>query len=204
MRKPIEKPEKTNVSRTSPDYVSRSEQKRQSDEILRLALALMEIRASEYAKLVLDDELKTALDLARKITSNIAKKRQMLFVAKQLRKRTALHAALFIAVDKPKSEQKKQTAKMHRTEHWRDRLLAEADAALGEFIDKHPNVDRQELRSLVRAAKLNRDAVLTGKHDNGSFNALYKFVGIAMNAPDTDADEAETPLNERSQTHPSA
>lgn len=188
MRKPIELPEKTNVSRTSPDYVSRSEQKRQSDEILRLALALMEIRASEYAKLVLDDELKTALDLARKITSNIAKKRQMLFVAKQLRKRPALHEALFIAVDKPKSEQKKQTAKMHRTEHWRDRLLAEADAAMGEFIDKHPGVDRQELRSLVRAAKLNRDAVIAGKHDNGSFNALYKFVGIAMNAPELDAE----------------
>ncbi len=188
MRKPIEKPEKTTVSRTSPDYVSRSEQKRQSDEVLRLALALMEIRASEYAKLVLDDELKTALDLARKITSNIAKKRQMLFVAKQLRKRPALHEALFIAIDKPKSEQKKQTAKMHRTEHWRDRLLAEGDQALSEFIEKHVEVDRQALRSLVRAAKLNRDAVIAGKHDNGSFNALYKFVGIAMNAPGTGSD----------------
>lgn len=188
MRKPIEIPEKTTVSRTSPDYVSRSEQKRQSDEVLRLALALMEIRASEYTKLVLDDELKTALDLARKITSNIAKKRQMLFVAKQLRKRPALHEALFIAIDKPKSEQKKQTAKMHRTEHWRDRLLAEGDQALSEFIEKHLEVDRQALRSLVRAAKLNRDAVIAGKHDNGSFNALYKFVGIAMNAPDAGAD----------------
>lgn len=49
-------------------------------------------------------------------------------------------------------------ARHHRVERWRDRLLAEGDAALGELLDLCPGVDRQGLRQLLRAAQRDRDA----------------------------------------------
>jgi ribosome-associated protein len=173
------------------DFVSRSAQKRDALEIERLAEGLMALKASEYAKLTLDEELKPALDLARKITSHIAKRRQMLFVAKLLRKREESLPTLYIAVDKPKSEQKKATAKMHRAERWRDRLLSDDADALQEFIAQYPMVDRQRLRSLQRAAVLGRAAVADGKPDNGSYNALYRCVMEAMEASALESNQAD-------------
>ena len=41
---------------------------------------------------------------------------------------------------------------MHRVEHWRERLLAEGDAALAGLLEEHPSADRQRLRQLVRNA----------------------------------------------------
>ncbi|MBK5940816.1 ribosome biogenesis factor YjgA [Halochromatium roseum] len=49
------------------------------------------------------------------------------------------------------------TARQHEVERWRQRLIEEGDAALAELISAYPEVDRQQLRSLVRAAQ--RDAV---------------------------------------------
>ena len=40
---------------------------------------------------------------------------------------------------------------MHRVESWRERLLEEGDAALGQLLDEHPHADRQHLRQLVRS-----------------------------------------------------
>jgi ribosome-associated protein len=173
-------PNNQSVDAPADDFISRSAKKREADEVQRLAEGLIALKASEYAKLVLDDELKVALDMARKITSHIAHKRQMLFVAKCLRKRPDALPALYIAIDKPRSELKKQTAMMHRTEQWRDRLLRESDSALSEFIAQFPHVDRQALRALLRSAKLNREAVAAGKHDNGSYNALYRMLAQVL------------------------
>src|SRR5690606_16549087 len=45
---------------------------------------------------------------------------------------------------------KQETALLHRAEHWRERLLDDGDAALGELLDEYPHADRQKLRQLVR------------------------------------------------------
>jgi ribosome-associated protein len=152
------------------EYVSKGSQKREADEIQRLAQALTDLRASDYAKLPLDEDMRSYLDRARLTTANIARKREVLFIAKQLRKRKDQLQTLFIAIDKPKSEQKKETARMHRLERWRDELINDADQALNEYFKTYPLADRQEVRSLVRAAVVGR----TKSHNDGSFSALYK------------------------------
>src|SRR5690606_40270418 len=50
------------------------------------------------------------------------------------------------------SDLRQETALLHRAERWRERLLAEGDAALAELLDAHPDADRQKLRQLVRSA----------------------------------------------------
>ena len=46
-----------------------------------------------------------------------------------------------------------ETARQHEIERWRERLIEEGDEALAELIEAYPQVDRQQLRSLVRAAR---------------------------------------------------
>ena len=166
------------------NYISKSELKRDAQEIHRLAEALVALKASEYSKAPLDEDMRAHLDLARRIDAQIAKKRQILFVAKQLRKRPEMLPGLFLAIDKPKSEMKKETARMHRLERWRERLIEEGDEALSEYLTANPSADRQELRSLVRAASAARlrakaaiDKGQPAPRNDGSFSALYKMLG---------------------------
>ena len=187
------------------NFVSKSELKRDAQEIHRLAEALVALKASEYAKAPLDEDMRAHLDLARRIDAHIAKKRQILYIAKQLRKRTELLPELFLAVDKPKSEMKKETARMHRLERWRERLINEGDSALSAYLELHPSADRQALRSLVRsatAARVKADAAVeAGKpapRNDGSYSALYKMLGAlekdsatALGTSDDDTSEAD-------------
>jgi ribosome-associated protein len=166
------------------NFISKSELKRDAQEIHRLAEALVALKASDYNKAPLDEDMRAHLDLARRIDAQIAKKRQILYIAKQLRKRPEILPELFLAVDKPKSEMKKETARMHRLERWRERLIDEGDDALSEYLSAHPAADRQALRSLVRAATATRARAKAAiandqpaPRNDGSFSALYKMLG---------------------------
>lgn len=185
------------------NFVSKSEQKRDAQEIHRLAEALVALKASEYAKAPLDEDMRAHLDLARRIDAHIAKKRQILYIAKQLRKRTELLPELFLAVDKPKSEMKKETARMHRLERWRERLISEGDSALTALFEAYPRADRQELRSLVRAASAARvkadaaiDAGKPAPRNDGSYSALYKMLGSLEKAHATQSDDSTDDADE--------
>ena len=37
-----------------------------------------------------------------------------------------------------------------KLEHWRDRILAEGNKAIDEFMEEYPQADRQQLRQLQR------------------------------------------------------
>jgi len=51
------------------------------------------------------------------------------------------------------SRERDAAARHHLLERSRERLIAEGDKALAEFLAEHPQADRQQLRTLVRAAQ---------------------------------------------------
>lgn len=56
------------------------------------------------------------------------------------------------ALDEDGLAARREVAALHRVETWRERLLAEGDAALAELLEEHPGADRQHLRQLARNA----------------------------------------------------
>ena len=52
---------------------------------------------------------------------------------------------------------RRETAALHRVEAWRERLIADGDAALAELLAEYPHADRQHLRQLVRNASEERN-----------------------------------------------
>ncbi|TCV91257.1 ribosome-associated protein [Luteibacter rhizovicinus] len=136
----------------------RSENRRKALDILKLAGQLMELPPSRIPKLNLPDDIVDEIARTRKITAHIARKRQLAFLAKQMRKHgdeafTDARAAL----GEDRQRQREDAAFMHRIEARRERLMEDGDVALGELFDQHPELDRQHMRSLIRQARIEKE-----------------------------------------------
>ena len=132
---------------------SRTDLKRESDELQDLGKELLTLRADLFAAIGLPDKLADAMAEAKRITNFEGKRRQMQYVGKLMRK---LEPALVQAARQALEEQQKGSAteklQLHLAEQWRDRLIAD-DNALAPWMTEHPETDTQQLRALVRQAR---------------------------------------------------
>ena len=130
---------------------SRSQNRRDALEVLALCEQLVALTPAQLAKLPVPEDLLPHIRETKRITSHIAHKRQLAFLAKQVRREdeTTLDA-IRDALDEKGEASRREISAMHRVEAWRDRLLADGDVALAELLDAYPEADRQLLRQLVR------------------------------------------------------
>ena len=138
---------------------SRSARRREALDVLALAKQLVEMPPSRVARLDLPDEVTEEIGNVRKITSHIARKRQLSYLAKLMRRHDeeAFAAArAWLANDREAGA--REAAATHHLEALRERLLSEGDSALSELITAHPDLDRQHLRALIRQAHTERKA----------------------------------------------
>ena len=137
---------------------SRTQQRREALAVLTLAGQLIELQPSRLAKLDLPEDVRREVDITRRMTAHGAKKRQLAFLAKVMRRYDdADFAAVRAELGENRDKQRQETAAMHRLESMRDRLIAEDETALPELIAEHPQLDRQHLRSLIRQARVEKD-----------------------------------------------
>ena len=130
---------------------SRSQNRREALEVLVLGQQLVALTEAELAKLPVPEALVPHIRDCKRITSHIAHKRQLAFLAKQMRREDdETLEKLRDALDAGGEASRREVAAMHRVEAWRERLLDDGDAALAELLDAHPTADGQLLRQLVR------------------------------------------------------
>ncbi len=138
-------------TRSTDEPPSRSQRKREAEALQALGERLVALPAGTLAAMPLDEELREAVALARRISARGGRRRQLQYIGKLMRQRdtNAIERAL---ADLDRGRQAE--ARRHQElEALRDRLIEEGDAALAEVIDRHPEVDRQQLRQLVRQAR---------------------------------------------------
>lgn len=137
---------------------SRTQQRREALAVLTLAGQLIELPPTRLAKLDLPEDVRREVDITRRMTAHGAKKRQLAFLAKVMRRYDDEDfAAARAELGENRDKQRQETAAMHRLESMRDRLVAEDENALSELIAEYPQIDRQHLRSLIRQARLEKD-----------------------------------------------
>ena len=144
------------VDEESGEYLgpSRGEQRRGALAVLELAGKLVEQNDARLAQLPLSDELRALVIESKKVTQQIARKRQVQYLAKIMRREDdATLLAIRSALDHDKVLSRQETAALHRVEAWRDRLIEFGDLALTDLLAEHPHADRQHLRQLARNAK---------------------------------------------------
>lgn len=134
---------------------SRSQLKREAEALQDIGLALVELPQAKLDRIELPDKLREAIDLARRITAHGGKRRQLQYIGKLMRGFDA--ASVRAQLEAFQQADRRAAQRFQHIEGLRDKLLAEGDAALGEFLDRYPHADRQHLRQLIRQAQLERD-----------------------------------------------
>lgn len=163
---------------------SRSQQRRQALDVLALAGTLADLAPGQLAKLPVPEHLLPHIAEARRITSHIAKKRQLAFLAKHMRREDDdVLDAIRDGLDAGGEAARQETALLHRAERWRERLLDEGDAALAELLADHPQADRQQLRQLARNALEERKRNKPPR----AYRELFREIRDLLGTGDTDA-----------------
>jgi ribosome-associated protein len=135
------------------DLTSRSDlrkaRKEAENAFAELAQSLCGCTDKQLRRLVLPEALTQVLLEARSIESPSAKDRALRLVRRELRSADtdALRRQL-LSLNKPKPQPLPK-----ESDTWCDRLFHEGEPALNEFIEKHPDADRQQLRQLLRKAQ---------------------------------------------------
>lgn len=151
-------------------------------ELQSLGARLIGLNSEQLGAIALPEDLREAIERARRITKHEARRRQLQYIGKLMR-----------SVDPEPIREKlkawdgvsaQHTAQLHRIERWRERLIQD-ESAIGELVRVHPGVDARRLRALARRARAERDAGLAARAFRDLFRELRDIV--AETAPEDDA-----------------
>lgn len=133
-----------------PEAPSRSQSKRNAEALQQLGEELVALPPGQLAELVLPDRLREALELARKISSRGALRRQRQFIGRLMRDLDP--EPIRAKLEELRSADRVSRARFQEAERWRQRLLADGAPAVAEFLARFPQADRQHLQNLLHEA----------------------------------------------------
>jgi ribosome-associated protein len=133
---------------------SKSAVRRERLALQDLAEEMLGLPRAELEPLGLSPETWVAIEETARIKDRRAMRRHIKRVANCLAREN--RAPLQALLAGREQQARLAAARHHQVERWRTRLIDEGDAALTEFLQAYPDADRQQLRTLLRAAQ--RDA----------------------------------------------
>jgi len=158
-----------NIDKDEIIWVSKSEIKRDAEALKKLGAELVELSKHELERIPLNDELLAAVELAQKIKRE-GRRRQLQFIGKLLRAQDP--QPIYDALDKLKNWHNQQIAILHKLEALRNQLLENGDNAIEDVIRLFPLADRQQLRTLIRNCKKEREANKPAK----AYRQLFQYL----------------------------
>ena len=127
----------------------------------KLAATLIDLSPAMFDRLGLEGALRDAVIEGRSLSRG-ARARHVRHLANRLEQADA--EAVSAALERAQGTGRAETARLHRVERWRERLLEEGDMALSELCLAYPHADRQHLRQLVRSARREREREAPPRH----------------------------------------
>lgn len=137
---------------TAEEPLSKTKLKAEADAQQALGVRLSELPKDKLLKLALPDHVLTAVLDTKKITANGAIRRHRQYLGRLMREID--NAPIIEQLSRWDGKHTAENAYFHGLERWRDRMIADNSGnVLGEFIALYPNIDIQQLRTLVRNAQ---------------------------------------------------
>lgn len=175
---------------------SKSARKRDALAVRSLVETLAALSVEQRARLELTEDLRDALALLDRTGARGARKRQVGFIAKRLRRQdtTELEAALETLQQGARGELRAH----HLAERWRDRLIgsADPDALLAPLIRDYPSLDRQRARHWIRAAREAAQNTAVPRNAPRAKRELYRLIREAEATPSMNAPGAASVTDE--------
>lgn len=151
---------------------NKSQIKRDISEIAQLAQALTQLTVAQIALMAIPEKIAIAIREAKLMPSTKpARKRQLKFITRQLRKIDLIHISEIL--DRMRSKSTHGVREHHQSEQWRDKLINSQDnTVLTTLLNKFPSADSQYLRQLQRNAQ--KEAQLNKPEK--STHLLYQYI----------------------------
>jgi len=132
---------------------SKSEAKRQSNELQKLGEQLVEAPRDRVKRVEMPEDVKEAILTCQTITNHEGRRRALQFVGKKMRTLDEEEVEVIKrTIEGWKGASKAETAALHALERRREKLLAD-DKALTQLLEENPELDVQHLRTLIRNAR---------------------------------------------------
>jgi len=169
---------------------SKTELKRQSDALQKMGETLVEAPRDRVKRVPMPEDVMDAILACQSITNHEGRRRQMQFVGKKMRSLDEAEVAVIQkTIDSWKGASKSETAAMHALERRRDKLLVD-DKALTTLLEENPELDVQQLRTLIRNARKEQAENKPPKAYREIFQIL-KQIDAKKNKPSADGDEQD-------------
>ncbi|MFN3789046.1 ribosome biogenesis factor YjgA [Massilia sp.] len=132
---------------------SKSEAKRQSNELQKLGEQLVEAPRDRVKRVEMPEDVKEAILTCQTITNHEGRRRALQFVGKKMRTLDEEEVEVIKrTIEGWKGASKAETAALHALERRREKLLGD-DKALTQLLEENPELDAQHLRTLIRNAR---------------------------------------------------
>jgi ribosome-associated protein len=153
-----------------PDENSKSQRKRDMLALQKLGEVLIKLTEAQLAQCALPEELLDAIHEIKNMAANEAKRRQLQYIGKLMRHIDV--EPIQATLKRMQYTHEKTTAAFHQTEQWREDLIVEGDDKLNAFLMENPDIDRQQLRKLIRNAQQDRK----NNKNTGAEKKLFQFI----------------------------
>jgi ribosome-associated protein len=162
---------------------SKSLRKRQSTDLQALGETLIDLPANELEALPLPENLRDAVELARRITAHGGLYRQKQYIGKLMRKIDA--EPIRAAIEARHNRERVSAMRFHRVEQWRDRLINEGAPAIDALMaETHAQVDVPTLARMVERAQFEARM----KHPPHAARELFRVLREALDANNQDGE----------------
>ena len=152
---------------------SKSQKKREAEALQKLGGELAKLAPDAFDRVTgLPEDIRDAILEYRRLKSFGALRRQMQLIGKLMRRLD--YDAVREAIDRATGASRAAAAAHQRAEKLRDALLTDNNK-LTEYVASHPEVDVQQLRTLIRLARKEKEAAKPPKY----FRELYRFLHAA-------------------------
>ena len=191
-------------SEFEPEYdrPSKSQLKREMTALQKMGQELVEQARERVKRVPMPEDVREAILICQQIKDHEGRRRQMQYVGKKMRTLDEAEIALIQkTIDSWKGASKSETAAMHALERRRDKLLAD-DNALTELMAEHPQLDVQQLRTMIRNARKEQAENKPPKAYREIFQILKdlqksKAAASADEADDADLDEEDDEFDDK-------
>ena len=169
---------------------SKSELKRQMTALQKLGAELIAEPRDRVKRVPMPEDVREAILECQLIKDHEGRRRQLQYVGKKMRSLEEHEiAAIQKMLDSWKGASKSETAALHAIERKRDKLLAD-DKALTVLLEENPQLDAQQLRTLIRNARKEQAESKPPKAYREIFQILKSLQAPAAQ-PTDDEDDVE-------------
>ena len=171
------------------DRPSKSQLKREMTALQKLGAELIAEPRERVKRVPMPEDVRDAILECQTIKDHEGRRRQLQYVGKKMRTLEEEEVALIRkTIDSWKQPSRAETAAMHALERRRDKLLAD-DGALTELRGQYPELDVQQMRTLIRNARREQAEQKPPKAYREIFQVLKQLQGAAAKPAETDQEE---------------